>query len=148
VTVSPQTQETALKSAALRRVSVGVGVAMVALFGLMSVASAFSSQMTPGDFDAACTAASGTAAGSGAGRTCTVTIPGGDTEVETVPAGESGRGWNATVTTSDTVTVYTWNNAGPGGVSSNTTGGDSEVTGCTNPGGQEMDLEHQNCQLP
>jgi len=131
----------------LRRVTVGLGLAMVGLFGMVSMASAISGTMSGGAFQAACVAIDGEYALGAGFRTCTVTVEGGESEVETKPAGESERGWNAIVTTTDTVTVYRWTSAATA-VSSNTTGGDSEITGCTNPGGQEMDPEHENCQLP
>lgn len=96
-------------------------------------------------FEALCNAVNGEFDGPGSGSTCTWIAPG--TSQVVVSREVPGQGdWTVEVTTLIEY-VATWYNASATGVTVDSTLLGTEVTKCWNPGGQEMDLSHQHCQL-
>lgn len=122
--------------------------AAVALVIMASTAGAHLSGPISGmpAFTTACNGVGGVVEGNGSGATCTWTTVG---QLAIVKSREvPGEGdWYVEVSQSITH-VATWWNANADGVTNVDTPGPAVVTRCWNPGGQEMDISHQHCQLP
>jgi hypothetical protein len=96
-------------------------------------------------FEALCAAVNGEFEGPGSGSTCTWIAPGPSQIVVSREVPGNGD-WTVEVTTFIEY-VATWYNASARGVTVDSTLLGNEITRCWNPGGQEMDLSHQHCQL-
>ena len=97
-------------------------------------------------FEALCNSVDGEFDGPGSGSTCTW-IGYGPSQIVVSREVPGNGDWTVEVTTLIEY-VATWYNASANGVIVDSTVLGSSVTKCWNPGGQEMDLSHQHCQLP
>jgi hypothetical protein len=96
-------------------------------------------------FQTLCDGVDGVFDGPGSGSTCTWLATGASQIV--VSREVPGQGdWTVEVTAIIEY-VATWFNGSPTGIQVDSTVLGSSITKCWNPGGQEMDLSHQHCQL-
>ena len=96
-------------------------------------------------FQTLCDSVDGDFVGPGSGSTCTWITTGASQIV--VSREVPGQGdWTVEITAL-VEHVATWYNASASGVQVTHTVLGSAITRCWNPGGQEMDLTHQHCQL-
>ena len=132
----------------MKRISNILGIAVI--LGAVVMAGSVKAQIQApitgiARFQALCDDVDGVFDGPGSGSTCTWITTG--TPQIVVSREVPGQGdWTVAVTTT-IEHVATWFNGSANGVQVVHTVGEPTVTNCWNPGGQEMELTHQHCQV-